>query len=179
MTEEIIKFKFHSLSSSEHGLSPEEFCKSMFSILHPTEARQKIKVIDDLLERERVKGFTDYEDFKLIQRFFNEYKKYFKINKTSNFSREKFKKVFEDFSQDYSLTLNNEWAIDNLFNLIDFDENENLEYDELSKFMFRMNTGGRSSGKGENSGIKPWHDFKNKMMIWKGKVEDIIDIINK
>ena len=126
MTEEIIQFKFHSLSSDQLALSPEEFCKSMFSSLHPTDARKKIHKIDDLLERGRVKGRTDYEDFRLIQRFFNEYKKYFKLNKTSNFSREKFKQVFDDFSNDYELSLNNEWALDNLFNLIDFDENENL-----------------------------------------------------
>lgn len=177
---EILEFKFHSHSLTPKGLlGPEEFCKSIFSNLVPVEAFVKVKEIDNFVSSGKVVGDTSFNDFFIINRFFNEYKKYFKLKKTSNFSRGRFKEVFQQFSSDYDLKIENEASIDNLFNLIDFDGNENLEYDELKRFMFRLNTGGRSDLKNQHSGFKPWRDIHEKLKIYRQKAVDIYQILKR
>ena len=177
---EILFFKFNSHHLTIDGkMGSEDFCKSILSNLVPSDAFSKIRKIDNFITSGKVTGDVSFEDFKLINRFFNEYKKYFKLKKTSNFSREKFKEVFKQFAKDYEYTIDNEQSIDNLFSLIDFDGNENLEYDELKKFMFKLNTGGRSECKNQINGIKPWSDLKNKMVIYQQKLFDIYEIIKR
>jgi hypothetical protein len=177
---EILYFKFNSHNLNINGkMGSEEFCKSILSNLVPSDAFSKIKQIDNFITSGKIKGDISFQDFLLINRFFNEYKKYFKIKKTSNFSRSKFKEVFKQFASDYKFSIENEQSIDNLFSLIDFDGNENLEFDELKKFMFRLNTGGRSEMKNQKTGIKPWNDFKAKMVIYQKKLHDIYEIIKR
>jgi hypothetical protein len=180
VVQEILKFKFHSHNLKEGRLlGPEGFCKSIYSNLVPVEAYTKIKDIDNHISSGRIKGDITFNDFYIINRFFNEYKNYFKLKKTSNFSRMKFKQLFNQFAEDYDMQIESTQSLDNLFNLIDFDGNENLEYDELSRFLFRLNTGGRSDTKNQNSGFKPWYDIKTKLAIYQQKVFDIYDILKR
>lgn len=178
--DEILLFKFNTHQLSEEGtLNPEEFCKSIISNLVPAEASSKLKKLDALLKSGKIKGDMTFGDFVVINRFFNEYKKYIKIKKTSNFSRQKFHSVFKEFSKDFDLEIENWQSIDNLFSIIDFDGSENLDYNELKRFLFRLNTGGRSEHKSEKSGFKPWYDFKEKMEIYKEKATEIYDILKR
>ena len=178
--DEILFYKFHSHSLNMQGkMGPEEFCKSILSNLVPSDAFSKISQIDQFITSGKIKGQVSFQDFVTVNRFFNEYKRYFKLKKTSNFSRDKFKEVFQKFADDYSLQIDNIETVDSLFSLIDFDGNENLEYDEMKKFLFRLNTGGRCDKKNQNSGFKPWYDLKTKLGIYREKLKDIYDIIQR
>ena len=85
ISEEITFFKFHSMQLKENGTLPiEEFCKSIFSNSPPRTAYKRINCIEHLVKSGRVQGETTFQDFLLINRFFNEYKNYFKLEKTSN-----------------------------------------------------------------------------------------------
>lgn len=180
MINEIYQFKFHSHPLTKNGkLSPEEFCKNILSNLVPSEAISKIRKVEELVKSQKILFDMSYNDFVAIQRFFNEYKRYFKVKKTSNLSREKLKEIFEMFCRDYDQQIENDHLIDNLFNLIDFDGNENLDFKELGKFMFRQNTGGRCDKEGQNSGFKPWYDLQKKAADYKQKAEEIIEILKR
>ena len=180
ISKEILYFKFHSLKVNKDGsIPPSEFGKSIFSNLAPRQAYQKILTIDEMIKNKRIKDNTSFQDFVLINKFFNEYEKYFTIHRTSNYSRECFKNAFHSFEKDFDSKLENETILDNLFNIIDYDMNGNLEFDEMKTFLFRANTGGRSDRRNQETSIKPWLDLKANLGIYKQKLTEIIKIIKR
>lgn len=178
ITEELSYFSFHSMNINENGNLPiEEFSKNILSNLKPNQAMKRIKMIDHLVANNKIKGEVTYNDFCILKTFFIEYKKYFKLEKTSNFSRSDFKNIFKNFTNEYNFKFNNEESIDNLYSLIDIDENENLEYRELKTFLFKAGTGGRGEKKNMNIGVQPINDIRKNFFIAKDKIKRIINII--